>query len=277
MAISDFIDAMAAHLSASLKPPPVLVGGASPATAADMPAVTLAVADVVSPHPGIGRQPRATVEGALRVGGRIDLADPVLRLQGDAVPLLSPDRRTLQLPHGSVVRADGTDLLPFAASDLDAAVGGAAVALVPAPPGPGQMSVNPQSGALTFGAPLAAAGTLTLGYFVGLWDVEVERMGGEVTVDMVAADAAAVETLTRQVEAALSPPTWRHVAGLQDLQPVALGRIAPPDAAIGPGRRRTLTYRFNYERSIPVVRTSGGPIRQIAVDVINFGEQFTIT
>ncbi len=276
MSLSHFIDAMAAHLAATITPAPALVGGTSPTTANDLPAIVLAVADAISPHPGVGRTPSGPVEGALRVSTQVDLADPVLHDAGGDVALLSADRRTLHLPHGGVVRADATTGLPFAATDLRVAVGATTIALVPAPPGAGQASIDPDAGILSFGSPLAATGRLSLGYFVGQWDVEIERFAGEVEVDVVAADAQAVDALTRQVEVTLSPASWRGIAGLGDLQPIALGRIGPPDPSAGPGRRRTLTYHFDFERITPVIRTSGGPIRTVAVTVGGFGETFTI-
>ncbi len=276
MGLLHVVDALAAHLSASILPPPALVGGASPVVLGDLPALTVAVADVVVAHPGVGRLPRSTVEGALRVDTQIALADPVIRDGAETVELLSADRRMLQLAHGGVVRADGLPDLPFAPGDLAVVVAGVPVAVVPSPPGPGQASLEPLAGVLTFQDPLPAAGTLALGYFVGRWDVEVERFAGEITVDVVAADAAGVDALTRQVEAALGPHAWRGVAGLQDLQPIAIGRVVAPDATAGPGRRRTLTYRFDFERIVPAVRTSGGPIRTLAVGLTGLGEQFTI-
>jgi hypothetical protein len=122
------------------------------------------------------------------------------------------------------------------------------------------------SGALTFANPLPATGTLELGYFVGLWEVRVERFAATVHLDVAAADADAVETLSTAVEAALTPERDVQRAGFRRLEPRALAAAAPIPGIGGEHRSRRLTYAAEFELIEPVIPSSGGPIRVVDVD-----------
>jgi hypothetical protein len=275
MAVSHVLDAVTAHLARLVTPTPPLIGGAAPVAEAELPALTLSLTDVRQLGQGIGRRPRSTVEGALHVDVDIDLADAVLRVGSEIVALLSADRGTVVLPHGSIVRADGTTGTPFTTDDLQVSLGATTFVPVAGTPQDGQVGVDAVEGRLSFPAPLPPAGTLRLGYFIGLWDVESEHLQGELVVEVAAADASGVQALARRTEAALSGSAWRAVAGLADLRPLGVGRIDPV-APAGIGRRQTLRYRFDFERETPQVRTSGGAIREIEVATGPFDERFTI-
>jgi hypothetical protein len=242
----------------------------------ELPALTLSITDAIQLSQGIGCFPAPTVEGALHVDVAVDLADPLLRLGTETVPLLSDDRRTLVLPHGSIVRADGTTTGAFTVTDLQVSVGATTFAPVAGAPDAGQVGVEPMDGRLAFTSALPAAGTLALGYFIGLWDLETEHLRGELVVEVTAADAAGVDALARRTEAALSGSAWRAVDGLGDLRPIGLGPVEPASPAAGAGRRQTLRYRFDFERETPLPRTSGGAIRDIDVAMEPFTERFVV-
>jgi hypothetical protein len=119
---------------------------------------------------------------------------------------------------------------------------------------------------LTFANPLPPTGTLELGYFVGLWEVRVERFAATVHLDVAAADADAVETLSTAVEAALTPERDVQRAGFRRLEPRALAAAAPIPGIGGEHRSRRLTYAAEFELIEPVIPSSGGPIRVVDVD-----------
>ena len=151
MGLAALIDAVRSHLGASLTAAPALLGGAVPADGSDLPAVALEVNVVARQREGMGRVPGPTRTGALRVTATIDLADPVLHFPGDppeTVTLLTNGRRTLLLPHGTVVRADGLSDQPFAPSDLVVRRGNTTFTPVAGPPGPTEVQLDPVAGTL---------------------------------------------------------------------------------------------------------------------------------
>ncbi len=89
----------------------------------------------------------------------IDLANPVLPEEPDFV-LLDATRRVLILPHGGLVRQDGSDPgdAPLAAADITVLVAGAPRTVVTAPPAAGEVRADPRVGTLTFGDALAGGG-----------------------------------------------------------------------------------------------------------------------
>lgn len=265
MTVTAMLGALADHLDGALPGNPS-IGPVEPASNGDLPAVALSLADIEPTLPAIGRMPAPVRTGALQVDTSVDLADPVLRLPGEDVTLLSPDRRLLQLPHGGIVRADGSDLPPFGVADLLVRRGATTFTPVTGTPGTGEYQPDPVTGALTFGSPLPATGTLTLRYFVGAWEVAVERYAGVVTLDAFASSAAAAVALSDQVVELLA---GGGVSGVRRLDPLTVGPVVA--AGFGNARRRRLTYRFQYEREIATIRTSGGPIRTVAVDAQSEG------
>jgi hypothetical protein len=264
-------DQLAAAAIADLPP----VDALAPATPAEVPRITVSAAEAVSGQRGLGRVPAAPFHGALRVDTAIDLADPVLHLPGEDVPLLSGNRRVLQLPHGAVVKEDGTDLPPYMQSDLLVQRGATAFTPVHAAPAAGQVQLDIPSGALTFPSPLAATGVLQLGYFIGLWEVQVERFAATLFVDISHDDAAAHEALTQAVERALTAP-WPPSRGVRTIDALAVSAAAPLSGLPAGHRSRRLTYRVDVERIEPLVQTSGGPIRSIEIPIQPFGEEMEI-
>lgn len=268
MPLTHVVDAVAEHLRAVVRPEPATIGAAVPAAAADLPAVTLSVREASSPLRSLGRTPRPPRTGALRVERTIDLADPVLRVNGEEALLLSPDRLVAHLPHGAVVRADGTSTPPFGPDDLGADLDGAAITIVTgAAPQAGEARLDPDRGTLSFPSPLPATGLLTLAYFVGLWEVEAEHFTGELVVEAYGTDAGALDTLVRQVEGALAGPGAPPAPGLRPLEPMAVGTAEPPDADRFGARRRTLAFRFDFEREVAAIRGGGGVVDEVDVEL----------
>src|SRR5829696_1551235 len=165
MPLGSLISALQSHLEAALGDEPPTIGAAEPGASTELPAVVLSLSDVGQRLVSLGRQPRPTETGALRIDTELDLADPVARFPDENVRLLSDDRRVLQIPHGAIVRADGTPTRPFGAEDLTVEVGGNAVAVVDETPAAGQVRPEPDTGELRFGSALPATGRLELGCF----------------------------------------------------------------------------------------------------------------
>lgn len=243
------------------------VGEATPVAPADLPVVVVSLDEARSRLPGVGRSAAGTRVGALRATVDVDLAAPVLDLGGERLDVLSPDRRTVTLPHGPVVRADGVGDLPFAAGDLDVA-GAVPFTLVATPPGPGEVAVDPARGTLLFGTALPASGTLRIGYHIGRWDVVAGRFTGRLLLDVHAADVAGVRDLGRRAAAALTRP-----GGGLSCTPTSWGAITPADPDAGPAGARTqrLGFGFDAELEEPVLTSGGGVISTVEVVVRSGG------
>jgi len=239
-----------------------------PAVAADLPRITVSVADAVPAVRGLGEVPGPPQTGALHVTTAVDLADPILRLASETVELLSSDRRVLQLPHGGVVRSDGSETPPFSTSDLTVRLGATTFTPTQQAPAGGQVRLDIAAGALTFANPLPASGTLDLGYFIGLWEIRVERFAATMFVDVAHHDLDAHQVLTEAVEFALARDQWPATAGMRSIQPVALSAASVIPGLAAGSRTRRLTFRVDVERIEPVIRASGGPITVIDVPVI---------
>lgn len=264
MGLSVFLDAVGDHLRKDLSPPaPALIGGSEPVGPAQLPAVTLSVAGVSSPHPGIGHTPRAAASGALAMSATIDLAAPYIDFPDGRALLLAPPRKVLQLPHGGIVPGDGTREPRFVGVVLtDAAGKKKTFKVVNTAPRPGEVRPDQVTGQLTFGSPLPAKGKIDASYYVGTWEVRSERFAGDLRLDAFAGDASAADSLSRRLEASLAPERSRRIAGLRTLAPTAWGPLGQVAAET---LRRSLIYRFEYEREEPVVVTSGGPIERVQV------------
>lgn len=260
MSLAVVIDALAERLSGRL--PGVLVGDAEPGGATDLPAVTLAIAGVTEEVAGIGRVPRGTRTGALEVTLDVDLANPVLDLGGGESLLLVPaDRRSLTLPHGPLVRADGTPDAPFGASDLLVRDTSAWTVVAAAPTGK-QVRPDVDAGLLRFGQPLPTSGTLHVEHHIGVWDTVVSRYQGRLDV-RVAAQGTALKTLARNVAVVLAE---RH-PGVR-LAPRAWAAATRPDPTAGlpnTARVQLVTYRFDAEIEQPLLTSGGGVITDVSV------------
>jgi hypothetical protein len=268
LGVTLFLDAVSQYLRSDLSPAPALLGGTEPGGPKELPAVTLSLPSVATAHPGIGATPRAEVTGALQVSASIDLAAPYLDVAGERVQLLTGGRTRLQLPHGTIVRADGTSQMPFAKADL-------AVSLTPsggskqtytvisrAPTLATEVQPEPLSGTLRFGTALPTSGRVDATYWIGTWELRAQRFSGELRIDAFASDGPATDELSRRLEASLAPDRSRRIQGLHSLVPTAWGPVSRFDPS---SLRRSLTYRFEYEREDPVIPTSGGPIGRVSV------------
>ncbi|SRR6266568_12794 len=266
MPIFDLLDALGAQLQAAISPPPALLGGAVPTGPEQLPAVVLSVPSLAG-LPGLGRVSRLQGSGPLRTQVAIDLAHPQLAFPDATVPLLSADRRTLQAPHGGLVRADGSPP-PLAAGDLTATLGATSFALVNAPPAAGQFRPDAAAGVLLFGAPLPAAGSLALSYFVGSWEIRSVQYRGTLQIDVFAVDAPGVEVLSQKVATALHPEDASGIDGLEPLVTGSWGAIVPAGSVPAvQARSRTMTFTFSYDDRQPFITSGGGPIRDVAVDL----------
>lgn len=266
MAETFFLSRVAAYLSgAGLTPAPATVGVSEPATAPDLPAVVLSLETTSRVNPGIGERSQLMV-GALAVQATIDLANPVLPEEPTFV-LLDPARRVLILPHGGLVKSDGTDPgdSPLASSDITVSVGGVAVTVVTNAPGAGEVEASPRIGSLTFGTALPAAGLVQVSYFLGQWEQRLERIAGMLRVDVCAANAADSVTLSDAiVDAMLAPAAKTSVKRLITLTPASIGSVGAPETA-PVLRRRSTRLSFTFEREVNTPDSSGGIVARIPV------------
>jgi hypothetical protein len=266
MGLAAVTDALAAYLESAVSPAPALVGSRYPTVAGDLPAVVLSFDEVVQKLASVGRLPAQSESGALPVTTSVDLADPVATFPDATVLLLSIDRLTLTLPHGPLVAADGTTTT-FGPSDLEVSVGATSFTVVDGTPTAGQVQPDPGLGVLHFGAALPAAGTLTADYFVGEWEVRVERYSGSLLVETFATDAAGVDTLSRSVETALLDPPGAPLAGLRQIDPTSWQAIAEAGTGRAGGRGRALAFAFDFELVRPQLGAGGGLIDTVSVSV----------
>ena len=253
MAERALLAALKAHLEgAGLVPAPAGVGPAEPEAATDLPALVLSLESAERAGGGLG-ETVAPVSGALPWRAEIDLADPVL--PGDPpLRLLDDARRVLVLPHGGLVRADGTEG-EMAEGDLVVTLNG----------GPRKHTADPTTGTVTFATALPPAGRVEASYFVGQWERRVRRLAGSLRVDACAASAADTAALSEAALDALDGERVRRgvprmlawgVAGVSSIGAAEQGSGA---------RRRTLRFTFVYEHVVDRPESSGGVIRSIPI------------
>jgi len=260
VSLAVIVDHVSALLTAGLDGD-TTVGDVVPTSADQVPAVTLDLDEVTSVLGGIGRIPRGTRTGALPVTTEVDLADPVLDLGGgETVTLVPADRLSVVLPHGPLVRADGTATGTFSAADLTVRDADP-WQVVAGPPTGRQVRPDPDAGLLHFGEALPATGTLHLDYRIGAWDSTVSRSQGRLRV-RVTADGADLSSLVRTVANVLATPD----PGIR-LTPLSWGSadrtaVSPLPAGV---RVQELTYRLDAEVEQPSLPTGGGVISDVAV------------
>lgn len=260
MSLDRILDPLAARLGQRLGPG-TRVDDVLPSTVGDLPCVVLTLDEGEQALMGVGRAARGTRQGALELTVRVDLADPVLDLgDGETLDLLSADRRTLTLPHGPVVRADGTEQPPFEAGDVTAD-DGAPFTVVSGEPVGRSVRVDPAAGALQFGVALVATGTLVATYHVGRWDVSTTRVQGLLTVRTIAARGPQARSTTRRVAEALDAPD----PGVR-LTPVSWGAVTP--GTIGDDddvHEQQIGFGIDAEVEEPVLTSGGGVITTVHV------------
>ena len=275
MGLAALTDALAGYLKTTLHPAPALVGATYPSVKGDLPAVVISCSSVLQQLRGIGRLPAESQTGALSVSTTVDLANPVATFPDAIVTLLSNDRRTLTLPHGPLVAADGTTTI-FGSADLHVTLGATTFTVVDAAPAAGQVQPDPDFGVLHFGAALPGTGTLKASYFVGVWEVLAERYQGELLVEMFATDAAGVDSLSRSVEQALLTPTGAPPQGFNRIDPSAWAAIEEAGKDRAAARSRALGFTFDYDLVEPNLAASGGLIGTVSVNSTFGAEHFDV-
>ncbi len=269
-----FLDAVLAWLAgltgpAALLPAPALLGISEPAALTDLPAVVLSLDAAQRLGAGLGERAMLVSGSALPWAAAIDLARPVLADE-PGFNLLSPDRRTLTLPHGGLKRADGSDGgdgsdSKLGPADLSVRVGATLFTVVSAAPAAGQVRADAAIGQLLFGAPLPASGMLQAGYVLGQWERRVTPIAGTLRIDVYGADGAAAAALSGAVLRALTDVSAAQIRGLRKLALAQIGPVAGTDAAHASARRRSALLAFEYEHEINRPDSSGGVIQRVAI------------
>jgi hypothetical protein len=258
MSLVDVLDAIAERISAAVDSN-VHVGDSTPVDENDLPALTLTADEITERLTGIGGIPSGTRTGALAVVVEVDLANPVADFGNDqTIPLLSADRRTLTLPNGPLVRADGVGENPFTAEDLRVE-DSQPYDVVDATPTGRQVRPDPANSTLTFGSPLPPTGILTVDHYLGQWDEVVSRYQGILVVAMVSTTGDSVRALSRQVADALRTP---HPIGR--FAPRSWGALHAQQIGGSDAIGRTVGYRFDAELVEPILPAGGGVIVTIA-------------
>lgn len=262
----DFLRVIAGYLlnDAGLTPAPVSVGVAEPVAADELPAVVLSLSHLRPLGNGLGERSQLINGGALPWTVRIDLTNPVLQ-EEPSFSLLSANRRELILPHGGLVRVDGSEgpLLP---PDLSVSVAGAARTVVVGTPAGTEVRAEPLVGRLFFAQALPATGEVVASYFLGQWEQRLSRIAGMLRVTVRDTNAARLGELSAAVVDALQPAAKAAIEGLEEMNLVRLGNIRPPDALLANSRARLAVLSFEYELKINRPESSGGIIRRIEVD-----------
>jgi hypothetical protein len=266
MGLAAVTDALVAYLESTVEPAPAVVAATYPTAAADLPAVVVSFSEVVPKLASVGRLPAPSETGALQVTTTVDLVNPVATFPDATVLLLSNDRLTLTLPHGPLVCADGTTTA-FGPGDLHVTVGASTFTVVSGTPLAGQVQPDPDLGVLRFGTALPATGTLVAQYFVGEWEVRVERYSGTLLVETFAADASSVDTLSLSVESALLDPPGTPLGGLSRIDPTSWQAIAEAGTDRAQARGRALAFAFDFELVQPQLGAGGGLINTVSVSV----------
>jgi hypothetical protein len=266
MAEAFFLASVATYLAgAGLAPAPALVGVAEPAQTSDLPAIVLSLEATARANPGVGGGAELVV-GVLPTEARIDLAHPVLP-EEPTFSLLDAPRRTLILPHGGLVKQDGSDPggAPLEPGDITVLVAGAPRTVVAGTPTASEVRADGRTGVLGFGAALPATGIVAVAYFLGQWERRVERIAGTLRLDVCGDAAGEVAAISdAAIEALLAPPARQQIRRLLSLAPASLGSIGAPEAS-PKLRRRSARLTFTFEREVNRPDSSGGIIDRIAV------------
>jgi hypothetical protein len=260
-----FLEALRGYLSAPnrLTPQPQLVGVAEPATVQELPAVVLSLTNLERLGRGLGERSTLMV-GQLPRTVVIDLANPVL--PGDSsFRLLSADRKTLSLPHGGLVRLDGTtgEARP---EDIQVAVAGQVQTLVTDNPGANEFQADLVSGRLVFGFALPAQGNVEASYFIGQWERRLLRARGDLDAVVLDASVDGARNLSDSLLTAVETAP-AGIPGLIAFFVAEVGVVALLKDSVA-ARRRLVRFRFEYEFEIDVPDTSGGIIREIPVTAV---------
>jgi hypothetical protein len=245
----------------TLVPTPSLIDVAEPNSDADLPAIVLSLESTERAGNGLGLRSALITGGALSWTATIDLANPVLP-DDPTFKLLDDSRTVLILPHGGLVRQDGSSGA-LGPADLSVTVAGSPVTVVASNPAAGQLSADPLVGKLTFGTPLPAAGLLTAGYFLGQWEQRITRIRGVLRLDVCATNSDDVAALWDSLlTAVLSDDAKTSITRLLNIDLTGLGSIGQTETAVAL-RRRTGRFAFVFENEDNRPDSSGGVISRI--------------
>jgi len=262
VAENEFLQAVATYLGgAGLAPAPASIGIAEAAGPNELPAIVLSLEATARTGNGLGQRAALITDGALPWQASIDLANPVLP-EEPTFSLLNAARTVLTLPHGGLVRQDGSPG-PLTAADLTVTVAGVARPVVAGPPVNDQVSADPLVGQLTFATTLPPAGVVLVSYVLGQWEQRLTRIAGTLRVDTCAAAAADAGTLGGRVVDALLAPAAR--AGIRRLLSIALTALSSVGAVEQPVglRRRNARFAFTFEHELNRPESSGGLILRV--------------
>jgi hypothetical protein len=262
-----FLSAVEGYLaSAGLSPAPATIGVAEPVATLALPALVLSLEAGRRPKGGIGERSFTLTGGALPWRAVIDLANPVLP-EEPSLRLLSADRLELTLPHGGLVRTDGTEG-PLGPADLQVSVAETPRPVVTGTPAGLEVRASPTVGKLTFATALPLMGRVQADYRLGQWERRVERLLGVLRVDVCTGTPEAARTLGDGVADALLDTRARMgLSRLVSIQLSELGAIGAPELAFASARRRTLRLPFEFERDVDRPDSSGGIIRRVSTSV----------
>ena len=241
---SAFLTAVQTFLSgAGLQPAPATIGGAEPSAQQNLSAVVLSLEATTRAAAGLGERLAIKV-GALPWAETVDLATLFDKQ-------LSLDRLKLYLPHGALVRSDGSDD-PLQVGDITIKVNNVAQTLVAANPAAGQFSVNGAEGLVTFGAALPnPPATVNATYFVGQWEQRLVRIHGVLRVDICGKVLADVNPLALAVmDALLSPAARAAIVRLLVISVSGMTSIGVPQVEFANSRRQTIRFQFDFEQEI---------------------------
>jgi hypothetical protein len=257
-----FLEAVAAYLNdAGLTPAPTAIGVVEPGAADELPIVVLSLETTARSGNGLGQRAALITDGALPVQASIDLANPRLP-EEPTFSLLDTTRTVLTLPHGGLVRRDGSSG-PLTGDDLTVVVAGVPRPVVAGAPAGNQVSADPLVGQLTFATPLPATGFVVASYVLGQWEQRLTRITGTLRADACAGAAADAGTLGGQVVDALLAPEAR--TAIRRLQAIALTALSSVSAVAEPValRRRSARFAFTFEHELNRPESSGGLILRV--------------
>ena len=264
MVANAFLTAVGTYLGGvGLTPAPATVGIAEPVQAGDLPAVVLSLQDTDNAGTGVGERATLITDGVLPWQATIDLANPVLP-EEPTFRLLNDARTVLTLPHGGLVRQDGS-AGPLSAADLAVTVEGTSRPVVSGPPNGLEVRADPQVGQVTFATPLPATGVVEALYLLGQWEQRLARLAGTLRVDICSAAADTLATLSAGVvDALLDARARQEIRRLHHLDLAALSSIGAQEAPLNL-RRRSAQFHFAFELEINRPDSSGGIIQRIPI------------
>lgn len=265
------VDGMAQFLHTASDPgvAALHVGSATPATSLDVPAVVVSLLIDNTSGNGLG--------SFLREGHQLTQNTAVIAVQPDP-STFSADLKTLQLP------------LPLRNPD-DVQVGlvtgpnqVAPYKLAARPATADEFRVDPLRGLVIFGAPQTQGQQLRVVSWTTLFrdDIRGARCNGTMSLEVWTASAADLSGLSSQIQAKIfNDRAGLRQAGFGVFQPAALGAGENADYQPATGNvfrvwKQALSYKFHFDAEQAGGASSGGPIKQINVQLPAESESLAI-